>query len=135
LLEFEKRYPDLISRTIGLFQNGSSLESRPQEDRHATYFGKRTPYDGEINWDWQKERIHNWVRAQASPYPGAFTFYEGRKLTIDAVEFTNTGYSWEMKNGSIVVGGKFPEVKTSNGVIKVIKHRSEEIFETGIILQ
>jgi methionyl-tRNA formyltransferase len=45
----------------------------PQDHSKATFFGKRTPEDGQIDWNWQKERIYNWVRAQAKPYPGAFT--------------------------------------------------------------
>ena len=56
---------------------------RNQNEEEATFFGKRTPSDGEIDCDRTKEDIRNWVRAQANPYPGAFTFYDNQKIIID----------------------------------------------------
>ena len=39
----------------------------------ASYFPKRTPRDGLLNWEEQDAReIYNAVRAQTKPYPGAF---------------------------------------------------------------
>jgi methionyl-tRNA formyltransferase len=55
---------------------------RPQDHAHATTFGKRTPADGEIDWKWPPERIHNLVRAVSHPYPGAFGPLFGEKTWI-----------------------------------------------------
>ena len=60
-----------------------NLTAESQDESKATYFHKRTPDDGEINWGWQKERIRNWVRAQAFPYPGAFTVVNNQRVIID----------------------------------------------------
>ena len=38
----------------------------------GSYFGGRTPADGEFDFGWPAERIHNLVRAVAPPFPGAF---------------------------------------------------------------
>ena len=39
---------------------------------------KRIPSDGNYRLESSpKEQIRDWVRAQAFPYPGAFTFYGG----------------------------------------------------------
>lgn len=132
LLEFEKRYPNLILKAIELFKKGRP-KGTSQNNDHATYFGRRTPDDGRINWIWQKERIYNWVRAQADPYPGAFSFYNGAKIVIDEIAFTEHGFSSEMQNGLILIGGKKPCVKTSNGTIMLTKLRGDINFETGKI--
>lgn len=62
------------------------LEGRitPSEQDHslATYCSQRSPDDGWIDWNWTAERVHHFVRAQSRPYPGAFTWMDGKKLTI-----------------------------------------------------
>ncbi len=45
-----------------------------QDHSKATYFGGRTPKDGEINWNRTSTEIRNLVRAVTRPYPGAFSF-------------------------------------------------------------
>ncbi|GAB3026159.1 methionyl-tRNA formyltransferase [Natronobiforma cellulositropha] len=52
---------------------------RPLETQsgEATYYPKRNPEDGEINWEDGTQDVYNLVRAVADPYPGAFTFVEG----------------------------------------------------------
>ena len=74
-----------------LILSEGALSLYPKIIRMQPSSGKRTPHDGRINWGWQKERIRNWVRAQAYPYPGAFTFYEGldEKVVIDEVAFSD----------------------------------------------
>ncbi len=54
----------------------------PQDESKATYFGRRTPEDGCFAWEWPALRIHNLVRAVTHPYPGAFTYYRGKKLYV-----------------------------------------------------
>ncbi|HYL58365.1 MAG TPA: hypothetical protein VEU51_05800 [Candidatus Acidoferrales bacterium] len=48
----------------------------------GSYFGRRRPEDGRIDWRWPARRIFNLVRAVTHPYPGAFCVVEGRKLLI-----------------------------------------------------
>jgi len=94
----------------------------PQDESKATYFGKRTPDDGEINWYWQKERIRNWVRAQALPYPGAFTWVGQEKMIIDEIAFDDTGFHSDIPNGTVLSLSPV-RVKTPNGVIRIEKDR------------
>ncbi|MFV0329874.1 MAG: methionyl-tRNA formyltransferase, partial [Dysgonomonas sp.] len=75
LLKYNKEYLPIINQVLNNLIRGK-VKTIKQDHSQATYFGKRTPDDGLINWDWQKERIYNWVRAQSFPYPGAFTYYE-----------------------------------------------------------
>lgn len=51
----------------------------PQDLSQGSYFGRRRPEDGRIDWRTPARRIHDLVRAVAPPYPGAFTdLPEGR---------------------------------------------------------
>ncbi len=54
----------------------------PQDLSRGSYFGRRGPADGRIDWRWPARRIFNLVRAVTHPYPGAFCFAAGRKLYI-----------------------------------------------------
>ena len=53
-----------------------------QDHARASYFGGRTPADGLINWQHSALNTYNLVRAVTHPYPGAFTFFRGRKLLV-----------------------------------------------------
>ena len=55
---------------------------RPQDLTAGSYFGRRHPADGRIDWRWPARRIFNLVRAVTRPYPGAFGCVNGKKLTI-----------------------------------------------------
>ncbi len=55
---------------------------RPQDLTQGSYFGRRTPDDGRIDWHWPARRIFNLVRAVTHPYPGAFGFIGGRKVFV-----------------------------------------------------
>jgi methionyl-tRNA formyltransferase len=55
---------------------------RPQDLGVGSYFGRRRPEDGRIDWNWPARRIFNLVRALTHPYPGAFCEVDGRKLYI-----------------------------------------------------
>ncbi|MGH7779645.1 MAG: formyltransferase [Candidatus Binataceae bacterium] len=48
----------------------------------GSYFGRRRPEDGKIDWRWPARRIVNLIRAVTHPYPGAFCYLGDRKLFI-----------------------------------------------------
>lgn len=55
----------------------------PQPDVRPSYCGLRTAADGEIDWRWNATRIHDFIRAQTRPYPGAFTSMpDGTRLIL-----------------------------------------------------
>lgn len=75
LVWLRKNYHKLINGTIN---------ATPQSmiDVEPTYCARRYPFDGEIDWSKTASEIYNFIRAQSRPYPGAFTYYNGKKLTI-----------------------------------------------------
>jgi len=60
----------------------SGDRGEPQDEHKATYGCTRLPDDGEIDWSASTTCVHNLVRSLTPPFPGAFTFFEGRRLTI-----------------------------------------------------
>ncbi len=130
--KYAEVYYPLVERVL-LTTKKKDLTLIPQDNLKATYFGKRTPNDGKIKWDWSKERIYNWVRAQANPYPGAFSFYDGEKVIIDRISFTDTGFHYKDDNGLIIANQPKILIKTSNGVVALESIRTEKklTFEVG----
>jgi methionyl-tRNA formyltransferase len=53
-----------------------------RQQGEPSYYPKREPEDGGIDWTRGAQHVHNFVRAQTRPFPGAFTFANGRKVYI-----------------------------------------------------
>ena len=132
LEKYKDCYYPLVKKVLGQIEL-NELRLKKQEESEATYFGKRSPKDGGINWNWSKERIYNWVRAQASPYPGAFSYYKEDKVIIDKVSFSSHGYHFEDCNGEIIAISPKVLIKTPNGIIALESIRTEKKlnFEIG----
>lgn len=128
LKKYEVIYPELLSSIIKQFQSGE-LQKIKQDNSKATYYGKRTPDDGLIDWNWHKERIRNWVRALSDPYPGSFCLLNGERVIIDEVKYSNLGYRDTIENGTIIEVGENPIVKCPNGAIELTKIRNRDILK------
>lgn len=132
---FETLYPTLINQVLSKIEH-NEITRTPQQEHLATYFGKRTPEDGQINWNWQRERIRNWVRAQAAPYPGAFSWHDGEKIILDEVALDDYGFNWQMPNGLILTKNPL-RVKTPNGALRLTRTRlmNSDALSEGVILK
>ena len=103
---------------------------RVQDLTTGSYYGRRRPEDGRIDWTWTARRIANLVRAVTHPYPGAFCECAGRKLFI-----------WEARVGSESQGGIAPgtivsadssgevEVATGSGSLRMLRAQIENQAE------
>ena len=90
---------DLITAMHPRIVDGTAPR-RKQDISKGSYFGRRKPEDGRIDWRWPARRIFNLVRAVTHPYPGAFCFAGGQKLlvwkTAIAAERGNRGAPGQM---------------------------------------
>lgn len=135
LRAYAERYPHLVNRVVEMWMEGT-LQRIPQDHEKASFFGKRSPEDGAINWNWQRERIRNWVRAQAAPYPGAFAWAGDQKIVIDRVAGNDAGFSWEMPNGLVLAIDPTPLIKTPNGALELVSVRSGlDYLQPGMVLR
>ncbi|MGP3590621.1 bifunctional UDP-4-amino-4-deoxy-L-arabinose formyltransferase/UDP-glucuronic acid oxidase ArnA [Vagococcus sp. WN89Y] len=53
-----------------------------QDELRASYFGRRTPEDGRLDWERPARALHNLVRAVTDPWPGAYSFVGSHKFII-----------------------------------------------------
>lgn len=67
-----------------------------------TFYPKRTPDDGALHWGDSTRDVYNLVRAVTDPYPGAFTFHEGTRIDVWAVQPFSTDLRREADPGEIV---------------------------------
>ena len=130
LNKYRSEYYNLVKDVIKKIETGK-LNLIKQDEKSSTYFGKRTPEDGKINWHWQKKRIKNWVRALAYPYPGAFSYFDNKKIIIDEVSDSNIGFKYDVPNGTIIANEPNIIVKTPNGTLELKKLRESVTFNVG----
>ena len=104
----------------------NTFKSTPQVGP-SSYFGGRKPEDGLIHWDKDATSIYNLIRAVTHPYPGAFTFLDGKKLYIWKAYPENTLY-----NGAVgtVVSTKPFIVNTGRGVLRLLRVQLDEEEES-----
>jgi methionyl-tRNA formyltransferase len=69
-----------IARTTlpALLDGRQPLVQQPAEG--ASYCGLRLPEDGCVDWTQPAHRLHDFVRAQTRPYPGAYTALPGGRI-------------------------------------------------------
>jgi methionyl-tRNA formyltransferase len=71
----------VLHRSLPAMLEGTAY-GREQDESQATYFGRRRPEDGLIDWSKPVRDVCNLVRAVTHPFPGAFTYLEGKKLFV-----------------------------------------------------
>ncbi len=115
-------YEEIITRNLAALENGTA-KSTPQDESAATYTCKRTPKDGEINWQASALQIHNLIRALTHPFPGAYTTLQGKTVQIWGSEIPAEPLNYVGNIPGRIIGkrdGKI-EVLTGNGVIQLTK--------------
>ena len=56
----------------------------PQPSSNEPLLPRRRPADGLLDWHQSAVSVYNFVRALTRPYPGAFSFLDGRRWTIQS---------------------------------------------------
>jgi len=106
---------------------------KKQDDTKSTYFPKRNPEDGFIDWNLKTKDIYNFCRALTKPFPGAYSFVDKKIIRIwNLGSFTE---SQKYKNSypseiiEVFSNEKFA-VKTKDGAVIINEY---EIDGKGII--
>lgn len=71
----------VITRSWPLLRDGIAPRI-PMNLAEGSYFGGRKPADGLIDWTKPAVQTYNLIRGVTHPYPGAFTFLDGRKIVV-----------------------------------------------------
>jgi len=115
---------------------GDSLTLIKQDPALATYAAKLKKSDGLINWKEPAERIHNKVRGLL-PWPGAYTYYEGRVLKILSTELAPK-VAPDQAPGQVVAASAADGivVKTGSGgiAIRYVQPEGKKEMDSGSFL-
>jgi methionyl-tRNA formyltransferase len=95
-------------------------EPAPQDASVAFSRPSRKPSDGLIDWTRPAAEVVRWIRAQSRPYPGAFTFREGERLTIwrASTHGTRSGSPGDVQDGTVTCGdGRSIVIEEASGSV------------------
>ncbi|MDO4988013.1 MAG: formyltransferase [Synergistes sp.] len=112
---------DIIADNISALEEGK-VSLTPQDESQATYFGRRRPEDGRIDWNKNAVEVYNLIRAVTHPFPGAFTDIDGKRYYIWRAEPTEgTAKPAEVVSRSPLLIG------TGGGLLKVLEIEERKI--------
>jgi methionyl-tRNA formyltransferase len=80
-IKLEKKIKEVLNKKYLSILNGS-IKPKVQNSKLATYCAQRIPDDGSIDWKRSAQFNYNFIRAQSTPYPGAFTYIESKMVKI-----------------------------------------------------
>ncbi len=91
----------IILKNVDKWSNGV-FETIELDESKATYYKKRTPADGIIDFNNSAKEVHDFIRAQTEPYPGAFFMHNDEKIYV--LSTFNTKKSYPDSNVGDIIG-------------------------------
>lgn len=83
LRETQRLYEKLLGGFVSAIERGRAIKMVPQHNDESTYLPRLyTELNGAIDWSWNADEIERFIRAFGRPYPGAFTFINGKVIRI-----------------------------------------------------
>jgi methionyl-tRNA formyltransferase len=96
------------------------IKPLPQDESKSDYFGRVKKEDGEINWHLSAEDIWRRVRAYY-PWPGAYTYWKGKQLKINAAAVLPGGDTKETGRVTALPGSEGGVgVTTGDGILVLL---------------
>jgi methionyl-tRNA formyltransferase len=124
----------VVTEALGLIAAGRT-DWTPQDRSKASFFHKRSIEDSRIDWTWPADDIDRLVRAQADPYPNAFTFHRGERLRIVRASVSQGRYGGtpgrifiKEGDGVVIVAGADARFGRNHGLV-VERVRTEDDTE------
>lgn len=108
----------LIEEYFPLIINGNAPRVK-QDEQKSSYWAKRVPDDGIIDWNTCAYNLYDWIRALSDPYPGSFTFLGKKKLFVWASYIVDNYENHGMPGEIIEVDQKGIFVSTGEGLLRL----------------
>jgi len=119
--EQSKIYEELSLQLIEKLEKGL-LKETPQDHAQATYSIWRNKDDCRIDWNVSALQVRNLIRAVSHPYPGAYTYLEDKKVTVNRAELIHNDVTFVIRQpGKIwkLDEKGFPIIVCRQGLIKI----------------
>ena len=124
----------MLQRLISKLKAGVKPVLDISNENSEPILPRRRPKDGLLDWQQSAEEIYNFIRALTIPYPGAFTFWNGKKYIIwkanilplatgvDAGVILGKSYGFSDNSCGFVVGTTtnailITEIEDENGIV------------------
>ena len=117
----------LLDKTLPLIEAGS-YKPTAQDESQASYFGRRSADDGQIDWNRSAKEINCLIRAVTEPYPGAFTYLGARKMIIWRARVLDDNQG---KAAGTVLSSDPLRIACGQGALEIVSGQSE----TGLYMQ
>ena len=128
----------LIKKLINDYQKGEIIIKTDSKD-YDSWYEKRTPSDGKIDWKDRTRNIYNLIRGVAAPFPGAFCFIKD-KTDIKVTIWRARPFD-EMLDLSMYAPGEVIDIfddrlviRTVDGSLLIDEYECKEKIDTGDIL-
>lgn len=72
---------ELLKENVPLLARGTA-RFLVQDECKRRLVPQRSPEDGSIDWNQEAGRVHDFIRAQTRPYPGAFSKFRSSRVSI-----------------------------------------------------
>lgn len=127
-------YEKIIIKNLPTLAAGDA-KGTPQNEANATYTCKRTPEDGEINWQNSALQIHHLIRGCTQPFPGAYTTLRGKKIYIweSSMSAEQVNYVGNIPGRILGKREGFIEVLTGKGILRLSRLQFEEDAEKNAL--
>lgn len=122
---------DLVSKLLPGLTNGSA-KLTPQDHNKRRVFPQRGPEDGLVDWTQSAAALDRFVRAQTRPYPGAFTTWAGKPITLWRVRRVPGKKQLPgLRCGQVLQDSNAMLVNTAEGTLEILEVTYEESVIDG----
>lgn len=113
-----------LRRNLSSVLNGD-VELRKQDESKASYCSLRVPEDGCIDWSLSARKVHDFIRAQTRPYPGAYAFLpDGHRVYIWRSELLDVPY-FGVPGGIAARETEAVVVTCGDGAVRILEVQAE----------
>lgn len=114
----------------------SHVPRNEQNDEAATWWPKREPHHGLIDWTRSPMAVYNWIRGLTRPYPGAFSYLDGTKVFVWSAEVPDSDAEFVEPGEIVYRDGSALGVGTWEGIIEIteVQIDGDEAIPAGALV-